>query len=201
MILREPPQGRRERVLGRWWPSSLLLGALCLAACADEGSDDDSELTGPDANADYCEPVADWDAELEAWEFEVLEIVNQRRSEGADCRTAGSFGPTGALTMQTQLRCAARAHSLDMAERGFFDHTNPDGDGPGERIAATGYQPATWGENIAGGYPDPEAVMEGWMGSDGHCANLMSPDFEHIGVGAYSDGSPLWTQVFGSPAS
>lgn len=132
-----------------------------------------------------------------AWEAEVLEIVNQRRSEGANCGAQGSFGPAGPLTSDPNLRCAARMHSRDMEERGFFDHTNPDGEGPGVRVDAAEYIWSTWGENIAYGYPDPEAVMQGWMSSDGHCSNIMNPAFVHLGVGHY--GSNQWTQVFGAP--
>jgi uncharacterized protein YkwD len=179
----------------------LTVSVVACSDASDGSATDEDNLNGPDPSGEYCDQVADWDPDLEAWEFEVLEITNQRRSEGANCGSGGSFGPAGPLSMQTQLRCAARAHSLDMVERNFFDHTNPDGEGPQVRIDAAGYQWTAWGENIAGGYPDPEAVVAGWMSSDGHCSNIMSPDFEELGVGAYTDeaGTPVWTQVFGRP--
>lgn len=85
-----------------------------------------------------------------------------------------------------------------MSQRNFFDHVNPDGDGPGERIEASTYEWSTWGENIAAGYRTPEAVVEGWMSSDGHCSNIMNPAFTEIGVGYEPDGFN-WTQVFGAP--
>ena len=128
----------------------------------------------------------------------VLELVNDRRGQGANCGSAGSFDAAGPLTANEVLAEIAQAHSVDMSQRDFFDHTNPDGEGPGERIEASTYEWSTWGENIAAGYRTPEAVVEGWMDSDGHCSNIMNPAFTEIGVGYEPDGS-YWTQVFGAP--
>jgi uncharacterized protein YkwD len=88
-----------------------------------------------------------------------------------------------------------------MSDRNFFDHTNPSGEGPAERVDAAGYDWRGIGENIAGGSPDAEGTMQQWMGSDGHCANIMSPDFEEIGIGYHPGGQygHLWTQVFATP--
>lgn len=143
--------------------------------------------------------LPDWDPVSAQYEDEVLALVNQRRAEGADCGGAGTFGPTHALTMNALLRTAARNHSLDMATRDFFDHFNPDGDGPGERIAATGYVARAWGENIAWGQRTPEQVVASWMDSDGHCANIMRSGFTEIGVGRHTEN--YWTQVFAAPAA
>jgi uncharacterized protein YkwD len=148
----------------------------------------------PTANA-YCDPVADWPADWEQWEQEVLVLVNEQRAAGADCGSAGVFEPVDPLAMNSALRCAARNHSMDMFERDFFSHTNPDGDGPAARIDDAGYDGFTWGENIAWGYPTPESVIDGWMNSDGHCANIMRPFFTEIGVGYYEGN--YWTQAFG----
>jgi uncharacterized protein YkwD len=139
-----------------------------------------------------------WSSQWEQWEYEVLDIVNQRRSEGANCGSEGNFPAAGPLTMQVNLRCAARHHSRDMEEQGFFDHTNPNtGEGPGERIDNAGYDNWGWGENIAWGYQSPAEVMQGWMDSDGHCSNIMNGSFTEIGVGYYSGNQ--WTQAFGTP--
>jgi uncharacterized protein YkwD len=145
----------------------------------------------------YCDPAASWDPTYADLEEQVLALVNQRRAEGADCGGAGTFAAAGALTMNGALRCAARVHSKDMADRGFFSHKNPDGDDPFDRMAKAGYTFSYAGENIAQGYPTPEAVMAGWMSSDGHCSNIMSPNYTEIGVGYY-DGA-YWTQTFGRP--
>lgn len=104
----------------------------------------------------------------------------------------------GALTPNPLLERAAQGHSDDMARRNFFDHTNPDGQGPGDRITATGYSWFTYGENIAMGQPTPESVMQAWMNSPGHRANILNCRFAEIGVGVVTSGGPYWTQVFGS---
>lgn len=170
-------------------PVTILL--LSLAACGD-----DDGGGGGGTPTSYCAPTTDWDSADVAFEDEVLSIANQRRSEGATC--GGEVMPAvGPLTAESRLRCAARRHSLDMIERDFFDHTNPDGELPWDRMAKAGYADfSSAGENIAGGYPTPAAVMEGWMNSPGHCTNIMNGTFTQLGVG-YTMG--MWTQVFATP--
>ncbi|MGH1449691.1 MAG: CAP domain-containing protein [Pseudomonadaceae bacterium] len=135
------------------------------------------------------------------FEEDVLVIVNEARAAGATCG-GQTFGATGPLTMNPALRCAARVHSKDMADRGFFDHTNPDGEDPFVRMERAGYSYFTAGENIAAGQSSPAQVMQGWMDSPGHCSNIMNPDFAEIGVGTFEaeDGAYryLWTQAFGA---
>ena len=65
---------------------------------------------------------------------------------------ADPFAATGPLVMEARLRCAARVHSLDMANRGFFDHVNPDGEDPFVRMERAGYSFQAAGENIAAGH-------------------------------------------------
>ncbi|MEV5505191.1 sigma-70 family RNA polymerase sigma factor [Streptomyces orinoci] len=99
----------------------------------------------------------------------------------------------------SQLAAAAQRHSDDMAARNFFDHTNPDGQGPGERITAAGYQWSTYGENIAYGQQTPASVMDSWMHSSGHRANILNCSFKDLGVGVnQAPGGPRWTQDFGA---
>ncbi|MFE0651992.1 CAP domain-containing protein [Streptomyces sp. NPDC059534] len=118
----------------------------------------------------------------------VIALVNAERAK-AGC---------GALTANATLNKAAQGHSDDMAARDFFDHTNPDGAGPGERVTAAGYPWSTYGENIAMGQSTPEQVMESWMNSPGHRANILNCDFKEIGIGIHTSGGPYWTQVFGA---
>ncbi|WP_031025616.1 sigma-70 family RNA polymerase sigma factor [Streptomyces sp. NRRL WC-3725] len=120
---------------------------------------------------------------------QVVALVNKERA-------AAGCGP---VTEDPQLDRAAQGHSDDMAARGFFDHTNPDGDGPGERITAAGYRWSTYGENIAKGQQTPQAVMDSWMNSPGHRANILNCAFKNIGVGVHDgSGGPWWTQAFGA---
>lgn len=162
-----------------------------------EPSDDAPNETADVPGNAYCAAVVDWDAGWSAFEEDVLRLVNARRAEGAVCGGQGRFDPAGPLAMNAALRCAARVHAADMGARQYFDHVNPEGENPGDRLARAGYAASTWGENIALGYPSPEAVVAGWMASDGHCANIMRAAFSEIGVG-YGAGN-LWTQVFGAP--
>lgn len=167
----------------------------------DEGMDDADADAEPEPD-DPADPVTDDCAAAASdagasFEQQVLDLVNAERAAGADCGTAGLFDPAGPLTMESNLRCAARTHSQDMVDRNYFDHTNPEGQSPGDRIDETGYQWRSWGENIAWGQTTPEAVVDAWMNSDGHCSNIMNAGFSEIGVG-YAEGN-VWTQVFASP--
>ncbi|MFF3941463.1 sigma-70 family RNA polymerase sigma factor [Streptomyces phaeofaciens] len=120
---------------------------------------------------------------------QVIALVNEERAS-AGC---------GPLTEDGLLRKAAQGHSEDMAARDFFDHTNPDGADPGQRITAAGYRWSTYGENIAKGQQSAESVMTSWMNSPGHRANILNCDFKNIGVGIHDGaGGPWWTQNFGA---
>ncbi|MCD9874965.1 sigma-70 family RNA polymerase sigma factor [Streptomyces guryensis] len=120
---------------------------------------------------------------------QVVALVNKERAANG----------CGALTEDPRLEKAAQGHSDDMAARHFFDHTNPDGADPGQRITAAGYNWSTYGENIAQGQQTPAAVMESWMNSPGHRANILNCSFKDIGVGVHNgSGGPWWTQDFGA---
>ncbi|MFJ5261223.1 sigma-70 family RNA polymerase sigma factor [Streptomyces sp. NPDC088387] len=131
-------------------------------------------------------PVKD-EAPPESVAGEVLALVNAERAD-AGC---------SAVRQNSTLDVAAQRHSDDMAARDFFDHTNPDGDDPGDRITAAGYTWSTYGENIAKGQQTPAQVMQGWMDSPGHRANILNCDVEEMGLGVHEgSGGPWWTQVF-----
>ncbi|WP_435213593.1 sigma-70 family RNA polymerase sigma factor [Streptomyces sp. bgisy034] len=120
---------------------------------------------------------------------QVVALVNKERAN-AGC---------GPLQEDSLLNKSSQGHSEDMAARDFFDHTNPDGADPGQRITAAGYRWSTYGENIAMGQQTPAAVMESWMNSPGHRANILNCSFKDIGVGIHNGpGGPWWTQNFGA---
>jgi len=120
-------------------------------------------------------------------EAQVLALVNQERA-AAGCRP---------LTASKALASLAENFSRAMAEQGFFDHTDPSGATPWDRAARAGITDLG-GENIARGQPDPESVMDSWMNSPGHRANILDCDFTTLGVGVhYGPGGPWWTQDFG----
>ncbi|WP_446035202.1 CAP domain-containing protein, partial [Streptomyces olivaceus] len=104
-----------------------------------------------------------------------------------------------ALAPDDRLARAAQAHSADMVARDFYSHTDPDGGRPWDRAAAAGSSRRTVGENIACGQRSPAEVVEGWMNSPGHRANILKSDFTHLGVGLAGGGraGTYWTQLFG----
>jgi uncharacterized protein YkwD len=104
------------------------------------------------------------------------------------------------LAANATLTAVARAHSIDMATRNFFAHTNPDGASPFDRMRAAGYDGRLMGENIAAGYTTAQAVMDAWMNSAGHRANILNCGFKDIGIGFATGGSFrfYWTQDFGT---
>jgi uncharacterized protein YkwD len=120
----------------------------------------------------------------------LLAAVNEERAE-AGC---------GPLESDATLDTAARLHAEDMAGNDYFSHTSLDGRSPSDRAAEQGYSGGV-GENIAAGYPDVASVMEGWMNSEGHRANILNCDYDVIGIGiaevAGSAYSKYWVQNFG----
>ncbi len=109
----------------------------------------------------------------------------------------------GAVVMDTSLRTAARNHSQDMIDRGFFAHVNPDGKDPGDRAVAAGYPNIYVGENIASNCCTASAfdLFEQWRKSTlGHNENMLGPDWKVAGMGlAYSISKGAHgTQLFGS---
>ncbi len=181
-----------------------LLGAACLAGEEDEaGFESEGErASAEDAAADCGGGLPSWSAEWIALEEEVVVLMNARRAEGARCGGEGAFAPAAPLATDHALRCAARAHARDMGENDYFDHVSPDGATLEDRLDTWGYAPErAAGEDIAGGYATAQDVVLGWMRSDGHCAIIMEPLFEDVGVGTYEapehELQVLWTADFG----
>ncbi|OAR27656.1 RNA polymerase [Streptomyces sp. ERV7] len=120
---------------------------------------------------------------------QVIALVNTERAKNG----------CGPVSDNSRLATAAQRHSDNMAAQDFFDHTDPSGAGPGERIHAAGYQWSTYGENIARGQQTPADVMKSWMNSPGHRANILNCAFKELGVGIHNGpGGPWWTQDFGT---
>jgi uncharacterized protein YkwD len=121
-------------------------------------------------------------------EAAVLALVNQARV-AAGC---------GALTVDPALAAVARAHSADMRDRDYFSHTSPEGLSPFDRAEQAGIDYSR-AENIAFGQADATAVMQAWLESPGHRANILDCDLTKLGVGvAEGPGGPWWTQLFGA---
>jgi uncharacterized protein YkwD len=118
---------------------------------------------------------------------QVVALVNDARAHAAT--------PCGPIQLEPRLTAAAQAHSDDMANRNFFDHTNPDGVTWDQRIRATGIVTRATAENIARGQRSADQVMADWMASDGHRENIVNCAFNFIGVGV-NRNAWTWTQDF-----
>jgi uncharacterized protein YkwD len=130
----------------------------------------------------------------------VLRLVNEARARPRRCG-ADAFAAAPPLTWNDTLAEAARAHSLDMAEKNYFSHDDHAGDSVAQRATRAGYRWRHVGENIAAGVGDPGQVVAGWLASPGHCANIMAPDFADMGAAYAADPRSTldiyWTQTFG----
>lgn len=99
------------------------------------------------------------------------------------------------LSYDVRLDRAAQKHAEDMVNRGYFSHYSPEGDGVRERIIAEGYEPRGWAENLAQGHQNEEQILQAWINSPGHDANLSAP-LEEFAIGAAGEGSQLtWVLV------
>jgi uncharacterized YkwD family protein/spore coat assembly protein SafA len=119
------------------------------------------------------------------YETEVIRLVNEIRAKNG----------LAALKYNWELCRVARYKSQDMKDRGYFSHTSPTYGSPFQMMKSFGISYKTAGENIAMGYKTPRAVVDGWMNSPGHRANILNSSFTEIGVG-YVSGGNYWTQMF-----
>lgn len=141
--------------------------------------------------------LGDWQTEGR----KLLDLINTARAEPRQCGTQ-TFTATAPLSWNDTLAGAANSHTRNMANGNFFDHLDPDGRTPGDRAELAGYIAKNIGENIAAGLDTPRKVVDGWLASPGHCANLMNPQFRELGA-AYamdpkSDAGIYWTGLFGT---
>lgn len=147
-----------------------------------------SELIAANPNLIYPGQVLNInqvDKSVTAYEHEVVRLVNQIRQQNA-------LNP---LTENWQLSRVARYKSQDMVNKGYFSHTSPTYGSPSQMIKAFGLTFRTAGENIAYGYSTPQDVVNGWMNSIGHRANILNAAYTQIGVGYVANGN-YWTQMF-----
>jgi uncharacterized protein YkwD len=119
---------------------------------------------------------------------QILTLVNAQRTK-AGCK---------AVTLDARLTAAAAGHAEDMAANDYFSHTSLDGRSFVDRIKAAGY-PVPRSENIAAGQPTPAAVMDAWMASAGHRANILDCSAVAMGAASAQGGSYgiYWVQDFG----
>lgn len=123
--------------------------------------------------------------EQQAVEEQVVSLVNEERAKEG-------LAP---LTIDWELARVAKYKSQDMHDKNYFSHTSPTYGSPFDMLKNFGISYNAAGENIAKGQTSATQVMEAWMNSSGHRANIMDAKFTHIGVGYVEDGN-YWTQMF-----
>ncbi len=129
--------------------------------------------------------IPETDTAVTSFEQEVIRLVNAARRENG----------LSALTHNWELSRVARYKSQDMADNRYFSHTSPTYGSPFQMIKNFGISYRTAGENIAAGQRTPKAVVDAWMNSSGHRANILNASYTQIGVGYVADGN-YWTQMF-----
>lgn len=124
-------------------------------------------------------------SQVSAFEQQVIDLTNQERAKNG----------LPALKLDVQLSKAARAKSVDMQTNKYFSHTSPTYGSPFDMMKQFGINYRGAGENIAMGQRSPQEVVNSWMNSSGHRANILNKSFTHIGVGHAANGN-YWTQMF-----
>ncbi len=160
---------------------------------AGEGSNTGGLTPGPGGTGTEasCEAIGQ---PVDAVHAEMYRVLNAYRTNNR----------LPALAYSKTLEAAADAHARDMWQRGFFEHENPDGDGPGERALAAGFCHEYVGENIAegDGLATVAEVQAGWVASPGHNANMLNEPYRLVGMGHYYDPMSryhYWVQDFALP--
>ncbi|MFX3627939.1 MAG: CAP domain-containing protein [Ectobacillus sp.] len=122
---------------------------------------------------------------LSQYEQRVVDLTNAERAKAG----------LPALKVDLELSKVAKAKSQDMYNKNYFDHNSPTYGSPFDMMKRFGISYRTAGENIAMGQRTPEEVVQAWMNSAGHRANIMNNTYTHIGVG-FVEGKNIWTQMF-----
>jgi uncharacterized protein YkwD len=130
-----------------------------------------------------------------------LQLVNDVRARGTHCGDE-LFGPAPPVTLSGTLANVALGHASDMAEKNYFEHVDPAGQSPADRVRAVGYSEKLVGENIAYGPKSVDEVVQGWLDSPGHCENIMDQRFVEMGIGlapGHVKRGLYWVQVLAEP--
>ncbi len=175
---------------------SLLLSTatLLLVSVAESGKTASAQDVSSGGSVPTCEGGS---ISLNAYEARSYELHNQTR-ESANLAT---------LCVSEILTQAARSHSLEMIDKGYFDHNSYNGESYSARLESFGYNSYEQvGENIAwgsGSLASPENIFQGWMESSGHRENILNPDYREVGIGTASgecegySGCTMYTADFG----
>ncbi len=174
------------------WPEEGCPGSVCPNPGEPSEPETPSEPEQPSEPEIPAEPELPSEPEqpevsdgVHAYERQVVELVNVQRARNG-------LQP---LSLDAGLCHFARVKAQDMHDNRYFDHTSPTYGSPFDMMRQFGITYASAGENIAMGYSTPEAVVNAWMNSSGHRANILSAKYTTLGVGFVPDGG-YWTQWF-----
>lgn len=148
----------------------------------------EAPVPAPEAPA---KPEAPAPAPSGSYEKQVIDLVNQERAKAG-------LSP---LKENTELAKVAEVKAEDLRDNNYFSHTSPVYGSPFDMMKQFGIKYTAAGENIAKGQRSPQEVMNGWMNSEGHRANILNSNFTEIGVGYVTDsnGNTYWVQMFIRP--
>jgi uncharacterized protein YkwD len=161
---------------------ALLAALLCAASVAVH--------TPAVATANDCVPAESWPAPRADLAAQVVDLINAHRAQLG-------LQP---LAVSPTLTAAAAWKARHMAAYDYMAHDDPappDARTPGQRLAACGYPQASWGENIASGFQTAQDVVNGWLASPGHRANIERAEYRATGVGV-AGSQAYWAQSFGT---
>ena len=170
---------------------------------------DDEATSDEDSTADTTDDETTSDEEIdysllscESHLTSVLTLINEKRTTQQTCGDQ-TMPAVDEVTWNDALTLAAQSHSESMANFDYFDHTGIDDSTVGTRVTDEGYSWSYVSENIAAGQTTAQNVVDAWMGSDGHCKNIMSENVTEMGLACASNSGSkynyYWTQVFAKP--
>ncbi len=140
--------------------------------------------------------------DLAGFQADLLQELNAARAVARSCGGV-AYSAAAPLVWNARLTSAATRHSTDMADNDLFSHTGSDDSESSQRATEAGYGWSAIGENIAAGYPDVRAVVDGWLESPEHCKNIMNGDYADLGAACASQVSSsygkYWTMVVAKP--
>jgi uncharacterized protein YkwD len=189
-----PPSGDVESIISRQFCQQSTNPAFTEIGTWSHGSDVWIALAEP-----FTPPAP---TNLGAISHQVLELTNRVRALPQRCG-ATPFAAAPPLALNARLGHVALDYAREMAAYGYMNHTGRDGSSPQQRITRGGYHWVEVGENLASGIMTPEDVVEGWLHSPEHCANLMDPLFREMGVAfavnPHNNAGVYWAMELGTP--